>query len=220
MADRRMYAKQILASDAFLGLPRTAQLLYLYIALYADDEGLLNSPYMVMRMCDASKVDLDILIANGYLILFDSGVVAVVHWLVHNNISKLLRQKSQNTAERTQIRVDPASKFYILINDKPCTDRAAITLDEIDDELDDRNRKDRDTYGTYRNVRLSKTEFAALQEEYPQDYADRINHLSAYLEKTGKRYPNHLATIRHWAAEDAAQAKATANPFVHLTEGG
>lgn len=214
MADRRMYAKQILASDAFYALPRTAQLLYIYIALYADDEGLINSPGMVMRMCGASKDDLDALVAAGYLIRFASGVIAVTHWLVHNNIAKLRRTKSHNAAERAQIRVDSASKTYMLIDDDPCIGGAVITLDEIDDDPAD--RKAGEGYGSHRNVRLAAGELAALQAEYPQDYADRIERLSAYMATTGKDYPNHLATIRRWAAQDATKASPSANPFARL----
>ena len=39
--------------------------------------------------------------------------------------------------------------------------------------------------------------------EYPTDWQDRIEKLSAYMESTGKKYKNHLATIRNWARMDS-----------------
>ena len=41
-----------------------------------------------------------------------------------------------------------------------------------------------------------------LKEEFPYDWEQRIERLSAYMASTGKTYKNHLATIRNWARRD------------------
>lgn len=54
-------------------------------------------------------------------------------------------------------------------------------------------------YGAYDNVLLSDSDLSKLQAEFPGDWADRIERLSEYIASTGKKYKNHLATLRSWA---------------------
>nr|DAQ81405.1 MAG TPA: PadR-family transcriptional regulator [Caudoviricetes sp.] len=58
-------------------------------------------------------------------------------------------------------------------------------------------------YGEYSNVLLSDTDLAKLKSEFPNDWEERIERLSAYMASTGKGYKNHLATIRNWARRDS-----------------
>ena len=44
MAERRMFAKTVIDSDAFLDMPMSAQALYFHMAMRADDDGFLNNP--------------------------------------------------------------------------------------------------------------------------------------------------------------------------------
>ena len=62
----------------------------------------------------------------------------------------------------------------------------------------------RHKHGEYKNVLLSDEDLAKLKEEFPSDWANRIERLSSYMASTGKSYKNHLATIRNWAKRDAA----------------
>lgn len=57
-------------------------------------------------------------------------------------------------------------------------------------------------YGKYKNVVLSADEYSALQQDFPNDFAFKIERLSEYMASTGKTYENHLATIRSWARKD------------------
>lgn len=59
-------------------------------------------------------------------------------------------------------------------------------------------------YGEYKNVRLTDEELDKLKADYPQDWQQRIDRLSEYIESSGKRYKNHYATIRAWARRDKA----------------
>ena len=85
MAGRRMIALAIVDEDKFLDMPTTARLLYLDLALRADDDGFIT-PKRIMRLTGASDDDLKLLIAKGYLIPFESGVIVITHWQVHNYI--------------------------------------------------------------------------------------------------------------------------------------
>ena len=81
-----MFAKTIIDSDAFLDMPMSAQALYFHLAMRADDEGFVNSPKKIQRMVGAGDDDARLLIAKNFLIPFDSGVVVIKHWRIHNYI--------------------------------------------------------------------------------------------------------------------------------------
>lgn len=49
MAERRMFAKTIIDSDAFLDMPLSTQALYFHLSMRADDEGFVNNPKKIAR---------------------------------------------------------------------------------------------------------------------------------------------------------------------------
>ena len=63
------------------------------------------------------------------------------------------------------------------------------------------------SYGRYENVFLTDTELSELQAELPEKWAYYIERLSGYIASTGKKYKNHAATIRRWAASGEEQPK-------------
>lgn len=65
-----------------------------------------------------------------------------------------------------------------------------------------RKREPRHKYGEYENVLLSDSDMEKLKDEFPNDWNERIERLSYYMESKGKTYKNHLATIRNWARKD------------------
>ena len=86
MAERRMFAKTIIDSDAFIEMPISARLLYYDLSMRADDDGFLNNPKKIQRMIGCSEDDLKLLIAKNFIIPFESGVVVIKHWKIHNYI--------------------------------------------------------------------------------------------------------------------------------------
>lgn len=83
-----MFAKTIIDSDAFLDMPVSARLLYYDLSMRADDDGFVNSPKKIMRFVGASQDDLNILVLRKFIIPFDTGVVVIKHWRIHNYIRK------------------------------------------------------------------------------------------------------------------------------------
>lgn len=86
MSKRRMFSADIVMSDAFVDMPISAQALYFHLVMRADDDGFIGSPKQVMRMLGASDDDVKILLAKRFILTFESGVVVVKHWLIHNLI--------------------------------------------------------------------------------------------------------------------------------------
>ena len=83
-AERRMFAKTIIDSDAFLDMPLSAQALYFQLSMRADDDGFVNSPKRIQRMIGASEDDLKLLIAKSFVLVFDTGVIVIKHWRINN----------------------------------------------------------------------------------------------------------------------------------------
>lgn len=88
MAERRMFAKTIIDSDAFLEMPQSTQLLYFHLSMRADDDGFINNPKSIMRNVGCKEDDIRILSGKKFIIPFESGVVVIKHWKIHNYIQK------------------------------------------------------------------------------------------------------------------------------------
>ena len=68
MAERRMFAKTIIDSDAFLDMPLSAQALYFHLSMRADDDGFVNNPKKIQRMIGASDDDCKLLIMKRFAV--------------------------------------------------------------------------------------------------------------------------------------------------------
>jgi hypothetical protein len=88
VADKRMMSKSVIDTDMFLDMPASTQCLYFHMLLRADDDGFLKNAKTIMRTVGASPDDVKLLIAKQYLIQFDTGIMAIKHWRIHNYIKK------------------------------------------------------------------------------------------------------------------------------------
>lgn len=113
MAERRMFAKQVIDSDAFLDMPMSTQALYFHLSMRADDDGFINNPKRIQRMIGASDDDLKLLLAKSFLIIFESGVVVIKHWKIHNYIQSDRYKPTVYTEEKALLTVKK-NKAYTL----------------------------------------------------------------------------------------------------------
>lgn len=248
MAERRMFAKTIIDSDSFLEMPLGTQALYFHLSMRADDEGFLNNPRKICRMVNASDDDLKLLIAKKFILPFESGVVVIKHWKIHNIIQKDRFKATVYQDERQMLEVKSNGSYTM---DTSCiqnvsgldTDRiqdghemetqyrlgkVSIGKDRLGEDRigeDGKPKPTRHKYGEYQNVLLTDEEYDKLRNEFPDDYEARIDRLSYYIKSTGKVYKDHLATIRNWARMDKDRKKtgssdqpASNNPFLQIAE--
>ena len=106
MAERRMFAKTIVLSDAFLDLPMSARCLYFTLGMFADDDGVVNSPRGIMRQCGASEDDMKLLLAKKFLLAFDSGVIVIKHWRINNYLRSDRYQGTKYIEEKESLIID------------------------------------------------------------------------------------------------------------------
>jgi hypothetical protein len=86
MANRRMFNKEIVNSDAFTSMPISSQALYFHLGMEADDDGFVNNPLRVARTINVGGDDLKVLILKKFLIDFQTGIVVIKHWRKNNQI--------------------------------------------------------------------------------------------------------------------------------------
>ena len=106
MAQRRMFSKKITETDKFLEMPLSSQALYFHLSMGADDEGFIDRAKTIQRTIGASGDDMKLLIAKGFLIPFESGVVVIRHWRIHNFIQSDRFQKTIHEKEKNQLEYD------------------------------------------------------------------------------------------------------------------
>ena len=83
-----MFSKTIMGSDTFTDMTASTQMLYVHLSLQADDDGFLGNPRKIQRMIGCSSDDLSKLVDENFIISFPSGVIAITHWKINNQIKK------------------------------------------------------------------------------------------------------------------------------------
>ena len=106
MAERRMFAKTIIDSDAFLDMPMSARLLYYDFGMRADDDGFVNSPKKIMRMIGSTDDDLKLLVAKKFIIPFESGIVVIKHWRINNYLRNDRYRATTYLDEKAMLGID------------------------------------------------------------------------------------------------------------------
>ena len=103
MAQRRMFTEKIVESDAFTDMPLSAQALYFHLNMEADDDGFVNNPKRISRSLGASEDDLKFLIVKRFVLSFESGIVAIKHWRMHNLLRKDRYTETQYQEEKKML---------------------------------------------------------------------------------------------------------------------
>ena len=98
-----MFTEKILESDAFTDMPLSAQALYVHLNMEADDDGFVNNPKKIARSLGASEDDLKLLVIKRFLLPFDSGIVAIKHWRMHNLLRKDRYTETQYQEEKNML---------------------------------------------------------------------------------------------------------------------
>ncbi len=145
MAERRMFAKSIIDSDAFLDMPLSAQALYFHLSMRADDEGFVGNPKRIRQMVSASEDDLKLLIAKRFLLVFESGVVVIKHWKIHNYIQNDRAKETTYLEERATLTLD-GKKAYTEKGKTECIQNVsnlypqdrAVEISRVEDSLGER----------------------------------------------------------------------------------
>ena len=111
MSERRMFAKTIIDSDAFLDMPLSTQALYFHLSMRADDDGFVNNPKRIQRTVGASDDDCKLLVMKRFILTFPSGVIAIKHWRIHNYIQKDRYKETVYTKEKSKLYINKNNAY-------------------------------------------------------------------------------------------------------------
>ena len=178
MAERRMFAKSIIDSDAFLELPAKSQLLYFHLAMRADDEGFVNKAKTVSRTCGCSEEDLQRLVKEQFLIQFDGGLVVIRHWKVHNWIRGDRLRPTVYTTQKAALVLDESGAYTLCqTSDRQVTDNCQ-TQDRLGKESLGKARSGQESIGgcggtqlpaSFRPPSLTEVMIYVKQKKYQVD---------------------------------------------------
>ena len=210
MAERRMFAKTIIDSDAFLEMPQSSQNLYFHLAMRADDDGFINNPKSIMRLIGCKDDDANILIAKKFLIPFESGVVVIKHWKIHNYIRRDTYTETKYKDEKALLSLDYNNAYTTSshIRDECVTSASTqdrLGKDRLGKDSIERGDKSpaRKKYGEYNHVLLTDEQYQKLVTDYSADkITEYIKKIDEYCQQYGKSYKDYNLTIRKWILSD------------------
>ncbi len=228
MAERRMFAKTIVLSDAFLDMPLSTRCLYFTLGMFGDDDGFVNNPKSIMRQVGASIDDLNLLIAKKFILSFESGVIVIKHWRIHNYIQKDRYKETKHIREKSQILTDERGAYTQCIQNGYKVDTQVrlgksslgesrvvevsangydtdTDLSTEDDELSTTSQFELQNGSLGKGVvLLTPAQDEELLEKLGFDgYNHYISKLATFIIEKGAKVANHYATILKWAREDA-----------------
>lgn len=209
MAERRMFAKTIVLSDAFLDMPLSARCLYFTLGMFADDDGFVNSPKGIMRQCGASEDDLKVLLTKRFLLAFESGVIVIKHWRINNYLRNDRYVETKYTDEKAMLSIDQNGAYTD--SGIPSNGIPSIGKDSID-----KDRLGKDSKGgsggktQFSPPTLDEVKSYCKENGYDIDANYFFDHYSGNGWKAG-RVPmkDWKATVRNWYRRDQKNKKPT-----------
>jgi hypothetical protein len=168
MAQRRMFSKKITETDGFLDMPMSTQCLYFHLNMSADDDGFIGNAKTIKRMIGAGDDDLKLLLAKEFIIPFESGVVVIKDWKVHNYIRKDRYDETVYKEEKRQLTENENGQYEV---GRPMVDQM-------------------DTQVRLGKVRLGKVNKDIEQEQKAISSASADGEYQNEFESIWKIYPN------------------------------
>ncbi len=196
-----MFSSDIVKSDAFLEMSPSTQALYFHLGMHADDDGFVN-PRMIMRMIGSTDDELKVLVAKRFLLTFESGVVVVKHWLIHNLIRADLYKETQYKKEKSTLGLNENGAYTELKTGR----KNVYELKKIEPPkwLKIRRKtayRKRAVYGSETVLRLGKDRLGKdsinIQEIVPSELFDFESYLKDMIDPS-KQKSRHIRIIGYY----------------------
>jgi hypothetical protein len=152
MAERRMFSKTVINQDRFYDMPLSAQALYFHLGMSADDDGFVSAPKRIARAINAPDDAFKLLIAKGFVIAFESGVIVITDWKINNTIRADRYKPTMYADELAQLGTDNRGCYCLAPSAQPCVNHMATKrgqdgrkLGNPDKDRIDKNRLDKNS---------------------------------------------------------------------------
>ena len=202
MARKRMFSLLVVDTDEFLDMPSSTQSLYYHLGMRADDDGFVSSPKKIVKLVNCSNDDLKLLIAKGFIIPFDSGIIAIRHWKLNNDLKKDRYTPTIYLNEKSTLKVNKNKVYSIdgnnldtkwIQNGNNLDTQNSIDKNSIDKNSIDKNSIDIYTIEPELEKSVSKKEiekiltdeFNTIWKEYPNKQGKQ-NALKSYIKARTK----------------------------------
>ena len=208
IAERRMFAKSIIDSDAFLDMSVTARLLYYDLSMRADDDGFVNSPKKIMRMVGASEDDLRMLAARKFIIPFENGVVVIKHWRIHNYIRKDRYNETHYSEQKEMLELDENGSYRLV--DQRSTDGLPMVDQRLTQVRLGKDRLVKDNIKKSAEALFDEIEDEELKSLYIDFYEMRKKMKAPMTEKAVKLLINKVSSLE----QDVERQKTLLNEAI------
>ena len=220
-----MFAKKITESDAFLDMPSSTQMLYFHFSMNADDDGFVNNPKKIQKMCGASDDDFKLLIVKSFIILFDSGIIVIKHWKMHNYIQADRYRPTDYVEEKSMLGIKSNKAYTLDVSkmDTECIQNGYIGKDSIGKVSIDKNSIDKDSKGESVRGEKAKRFYPPTLDEVKQYCEERKNNIDpmAFIDfysskgwMIGKnRMKDWKAAVRTWERKRKEKYQAESSVY-------
>ena len=220
-----MFTKKITESDAFLDMPSSTQMLYFHFSMNADDDGFVNNPKKIQKMCGASDDDFKLLIAKSFIILFDSGIIVIKHWKMHNYIQADRYRPTDYVEEKSMLGIKSNKAYTLDVSkmDTECIQNGYIGKDSIGKVSIDKDSIDKDSKGESVRGEKSKRFYPPTIDEVKQYCEERKNNIDpmAFIDfysskgwMIGKnRMKDWKAAVRTWERKRKEKSQAESSVY-------
>ena len=220
-----MFTKKITESDAFLDMPSSTQMLYFHFSMNADDDGFVNNPKKIQKMCGASDDDFKLLIVKSFIILFDSGIIVIKHWKMHNYIQADRYRPTDYVEEKSMLGIKSNKAYTLDVSkmDTECIQNGYIGKDSIGKVSIDKDSKDKDSKGESVRGEKSKRFYPPTLDEVKQYCEERKNNIDpmAFIDfysskgwMIGKnRMKDWKAAVRTWERKRKEESKTESSVY-------
>ena len=214
MAERRMFAKSIIDSDAFLDMPLSTQALYFHLSMRADDDGFINNPKRVQRVVGGSDDDIKLLVAKRFIIPFDSGVVVIKHWKIHNYIQKDRYKPTTYIEEKSTLSVKQNGSYTECVQDGYNLD-TQVSIDEVNEVNKDNNAPQ----NRFIKPTLEEVKQYCVERDNGVDAQRWFDYYSSNGWKVGKNpMKDWKAAVRTWERGDGNGKGKFRNQYAQYTD--
>ncbi len=225
MAERRMFTKKITESDAFLDMPSSTQMLYFHFSMNADDDGFVNNPKKIQKMCGASDDDFKLLIAKSFIILFESGIIVIKHWKMHNYIQTDRYRPTDYVDEKSMLGIKSNKAYTLDVSkmDTECIQNGYIGKNSIGKVSIDKNSIDKNSKRESVRGEKAKRFYPPTLDEVKQYCEERKNNIDpmAFIDfysskgwMIGKnRMKDWKAAVRTWERKRKEQSQSESSVY-------
>ena len=141
-----MFAKSIVLSDAFLGLPTDSRSLYLAMNMFADDDGFINGVKSIICLCGVKESALKKLLEKNFIIQLSHDIYVIKHWRINNYIRNDRYHETNYTEEKSLLDIKENGSYTL-------KDKSGIPSNGIPSTVDrDKDRLDKNSIGKVNNM--------------------------------------------------------------------